>query len=141
MFEEFSDLKGVKVSRTGIWKNERDECILYFGIKIENDSDIEITNVKILLNRLPYGMKLKYHQVHKIPIIAPKKCVGVVFRIVPEQDFVFDDIESLITYRYTRNKFHIRDVEPFPINFQRKLFTPTRIFVKNLNRKIKASTS
>ena len=49
----------IKISCSGIWKTVRDQGILYFGIKLENNSEFNIYNLKFFLHKIPLNMKLE----------------------------------------------------------------------------------
>ena len=85
-------------------------------------------------------MKLEHVKIHRIPILNPKTNISVYFRLIPKKDYIFDTIEGFVSYRDLREKIYIRDIEPYEIEFQRDLYTPNKIFIRNLNQKVKSSS-
>ncbi len=140
MESELFDPDDIKISCSGIWKTERDHSILYFGIKLENNSEFNIYNLKFFLHKIPIDMKLEPKQIHRIPNLNPKANISVYFRLIPGIDYIFDTLEGFVSYRDLREKINIRDIEPYEIEFQRDFYTPNKIFIRNLNQKVKSSS-
>ncbi len=140
MDKRLFDPNDIKISRSGIWKIERDHGILYFGVNLDNKSDFNIYNLKFFLHKIPINMKLEPKQIHRIPNLNPKTNISVYFRLIPEKDYIFDTVEGFISYYDLREKIYIRDIEPYKIEFQRELYTPNKIFIRNLNQKVKSSS-
>ena len=140
MEKNLFDPSEIKISNSGIWKTERDQGILYFGIKLENNSEFNIYNIKFLLSKIPIDMKLEPLNIHRIPNLNPKMNVSVYFRLIPKRDYIFGFIEGFVTFYNLRDEIYIRDLEPFKIEFLRELFTPNKIFIRNLNNKILSSS-
>lgn len=134
------DQSEITISNSGIWKTERDQGILYFGIKLVNNSEFNIYKIKCFLSKIPMDMKLEPQSIHIIPNLNPEMSISVYFRLIPKRDYIFGSIEGFVTYYDLRDKICIRDLEPFKIEFQRELFTPNRIFIRNLNNKIMSSS-
>ncbi len=79
-------------------------------------------------------MRLEPETLHRIPCLNPKGNVSVIFRVIPEKDYIFGIIEGFILYYDLNNKIWMRDIGPYKIEYQQELFTPSKIFVRNLNR-------
>jgi len=120
-------MKDIEVLRVGNWGIEGTQEILYYKVKVINNSQFTISNIEILLASFPQTLEIGSHS-KKIEYLNPNSFKEIVFKFKAKPIcFGGDLIEVLCSYTDHLGHPQSIQIEPWIVDYNAKLITPEKL--------------
>ena len=104
----------ITVDREGAWVIEGNQSIFNLTVKVLNNSQFVITNIKILLTFIPHGLE-SYTDHYTINSLNPKAIENLIFIFQVKESCVGDVIKGLVSFDDPNGIQKIIHISPFKI--------------------------
>ncbi|MHA1889859.1 MAG: hypothetical protein ACTSYS_02620, partial [Promethearchaeota archaeon] len=117
----------VKVYRGGAWSVIGNQSIFRYKVKVFNNSPSVITNLNVVLMRIPTGLELYSSKIVDFPVLNPGAMVSPEFELKAKKSCVGDVIEGIVTFSDAFGKLVTLKIKPLMIEYKCNLLVASHV--------------